>query len=379
MSVKIIEVKGRRGLRKFITWPETLYKDCPGWVPPLVSDEFDTLDPQRNAAFEFCEAQCFLAYRDGAIAGRVAAIINRRANEIWKQSIVRFGWLDFVEDAEVLKALLDSVAQWGRQRGCNRMKGPLGFTDMDKEGLLVEGYEHLSPFTCLYNYPYYDTLLKDYGLNKDVDWTQSLVYIDPADTPASYSFADKITERFGIRVYRAKSMKEMGDKYGMEVFHMYNETFAPLFQFTPLSDRQIKRYLKTYLSILDPDFVALAVNEKDEPVGFIFCVPTLSSAVKKCRGRLFPFGFINVMKALRHNDAIEALMIGVLPEYQSKGAALLMFKYIHENCVRRGIKKMILNPQLEDNAKVQSLFGEYRTEPFMRRRAYSMDIDKLKI
>lgn len=369
MSVCIVEVKNKCQLRKFILWPETLYKDCPNWVPPLVGDEFDTLDPRKNAAFDFCEAKLYLAYEDNRIVGRVAGIINHKANEIWKENVVRFGWFDFVESVEVAKALTDAVAQWGKAHGCTLIKGPLGFTDMDKEGLLVEGYENLSPFTCLYNYPYYDRILNEIGFAKDADWTQRIFTVTP-ELPANFSFSEDITARFGLHMLKARSTRELGRKYGLEIFHLCNESFSKLYEFTPLTDKQIKRYLQTYVAILDPKFVAVCLNAEEKPVGFAFCVPSLSKAVKKHNGRLLPFGFIDLLKALRHNDTLEALMIGVLPEYQGKGAVLLMLKYIHESCVKMGIDKVIMNPQLETNIKVQTLFEDYNPLPYMRRRSY---------
>ncbi len=360
-------------LRAFVKFPYELYKNCENWVPALEGDEYDTLNPKTNGAFEYCEAELYLAYKDGRIAGRVAAIINWKANELWGEKIVRFGWLDFIEDEEVLRALMDKVVEWGRARGCVSVRGPWGFTDMDKEGSLVEGYENLSPFTCLYNFPYYDTLLKKIGFSKDVDWTQRIVNI-PSEFPPMFQYADLIGNRYGLKIARCSSVREMCRKYGLSLFHMYNESFAPLFQFTPLTDRQIDRYLKTYVPILIPDFVAICLDRDDNPVGFTFCVPSLSKAVKKSKGKLFPLGFLRILRALRHNDTIEALMIGVLPEYQGKGANVLMFKSLHENCLKRGIKRMILNPQLEENIKVQSLFEQYETVPYMRRRAYRKEI-----
>lgn len=373
MAIEIKIVANCRDLTRFIDFPEQLYKDCENWVPALRGDEFDTFDKEKNGAYDYCESECYLALKDGQVAGRVAAIINHTANQTWGEEIVRFGWLDFIEDREVLAALMDAVIRWGKARGCVKIKGPWGFTDMDKEGLLVEGYEHLSPFTCLYNFPYYDTLLQELGFSKDVDWTQRIAKVSE-QLPPMFQFAGMIEERFGLHVAQAHSTRELSEKYGLAIFHMYNETFAPLFQFTPLTDRQIKRYLQTYVPILRPEFVAVCLDKDERPVGFTFCVPSLSKAVKKARGRLFPFGFLHILRALKHNDTLEALMIGVLPEYQGKGANVLMFKHIHENALRFGIDKLILNPQLEENFKVQSLFEQYETEPFMRRRAYSKQI-----
>jgi len=373
MSVEIKTVRNRQDLRRFVDFPEKLYKDCDNWVPALRGDEFDTFDPKKNGAYDYCESECYLAVREGEVVGRVAAIINHHANRDWGEEIVRFGWLDFIEDKEVLKALLDAVVAWGKARGCTKVKGPWGFTDMDKEGLLVEGFEHLSPFTCLYNYPYYDRLLQELGFSKDVDWTQRIAKVTD-QLPPMFQFAGLIEQRYGLHVFQARSTKELADRYGLAIFHMYNETFAPLFQFTPLTDKQIDRYLKTYVPILRPEFVSICLDKDDRPVGFTFCVPSLAKAVKKARGRLFPLGFVHILRALRRNDTLEALMIGVLPEYQGKGANVLMFKHIHENALKFGIDKMILNPQLEENFKVQSLFEQYETEPFMRRRAYSKKI-----
>jgi len=369
VDIKLVKVVTPKQRKDFIRYPFTLYKDCANWVPALDGDEFDTFNPKKNEAYSFCEEESYLAYRDGKIAGRVSAIINRKANKNWDKNEVRFGWLDFIEDQQVLNALLDAVTKFGKERGCTDITGPWGFTDMDKEGLLVEGYENLSPFTCLYNYPYYGRMIEAAGFTKDVDWTQRLVRISP-QMPPMFQLADTIEKRYGIQVAKVKSTRELSRRYGMSVFHMYNETFAPLMNFSPLTDSQIRNYLDTYVPILDPDYAVVCVDGNDEPVGFAFCVPTLSAAVKKSDGKLFPLGLIRILKALKKNNTLEALMIGIKPEYQGKGASVLMFKAIHENCVRRGITKMILNPQLEDNFKVQSMFEQYEVEPFARRRAF---------
>ena len=356
-------------MKMFVDFPYEIYKDSANWVPPLRGDEFDTLNRRKNGAFHYCEAEYYLAYKEGKTVGRVAAIVNHRANEIWEEKVVRFGWCDFVEEEAVVEALLKSVAEYGRERGCTVIKGPLGFTDLDKEGLLVEGYEHLSPFTCLYNHPYYDRLLKAIGFEKDVDWTQKMVEL-PDKMPASFQYAELIEKRYGLHMVQSKNKFAMTRKYGMDLFHLFNESFAPLFEFCPITDKQIRRYLRTYIPIMSPKYIGIVLDKEEEPVGFVFCVPSLSKAVKRSGGRLLPFGMLRILHALRHNDTLESLMIGVLPEYQGKGANVLLFKYIHENCLRNGIKRMILNPELENNIKVQTLFSEYTSHPYMRRRVY---------
>ena len=360
-------------MNRWVDFPLNLYKDCPNYVPALRGDEFDTFNPKKNDAYEYCKAECYLALKDGKVAGRVAAIINKNANERWGKKVVRFGWIDFIEDREVLKALIDAVEAFGRQRGCTEINGPLGFTDMDREGLLVEGYENLSSFTCIYNYPYYDTMLAELGFSKDVDWTQRVVDLEP-HLPRMFKLAPYIEERSKIHIAGGKSMREIAKRYGMEIFHMYNESFAPLYGFAPLTDRQIKAYLATYVPILDPDFVAIVVNEQDKPIGFAFCVPTLATAVKKSRGRLLPFGIFRILRALKKPTALEALLIGVLPEFQGAGAPVLLFKKIHESCIKRGVTRIILNPQLEENHKVQTLFEQYKPTFYTRRRSYIREI-----
>ncbi len=369
MRTIIREVCNRKDLRTFITFPEKLYQNCANWVPSLIGDEFDTLG-DKNPALEFCERSYFLAERDGETVGRIAAIINHNANRDWKENVVRFGWIDFINDLEVVQALTDKVAEWGRARGCVKIKGPLGFSDFDKEGLLVEGFEHLSPFTVIYNYPYYGELLEAAGFRKDVDWTQKLVEV-PDTIPPQFQYTDLIEKRFGLHQVTGRSMKELGKRYGMEIFHLVNKAFAELYEFTPFSDKQIEGYVKAYLPILNKDFISIVVDADDNVAGFAFCVPSLSKAIRKAHGRLFPFGFIHLLKALKKNDSLDALMIGVLPEYQGKGASLLIFKQIHESCLKYGIKQMLANPQLETNYKVQSVFDDiYVTHEFQRRRSY---------
>ena len=372
--VTIVEVKTGRQLRQFITYPEKLYKDCPQWVPPLMGDEYDTLS-KKNSALEYCEFILFLALDEKKqIAGRVAGIINNKANERWNERNVRFGWIDFINDIEVVRALVGAVEDWGRKKGMTKIKGPLGFTDFDKEGMLVEGYEHLSPFTCIYNYPYYNDLLGQLGFTKDADWTQKVLEI-PSELPPMMQYARLVEERYGIHAATGLSMKEMCKRYGMKSFHLINESFAQLYEYAPFSDEQIRRYLQTYVPILDPDFVCMLVDADDNVVGFGFCVPTLSMAVKKSRGRLFPFGILRVLKALRKNDTLEALVVGIKPEYQGRGASVLLLEYLHKNCIKRGIRQMIMNPQLENNVKVQTMFGGlYETHDFMRRRSYTKDL-----
>lgn len=369
----IVPVQNRGMLKQFIRFPLDLYKDCEKWVPSFEGDEFKALGPD-NPSLSFCERELYLAFREGKVVGRVAAILNKKANEKWKENTVRFGWIDFIGDFEVAKALIDTVTVWARSKGANKLKGPLGFTDMDREGLLVEGFENDSPSTVIYNYPYYPEYLERLGFSKDVDWTQRVIDL-PDQLPPMMQYASLVEKRYGLHIYPARNLKQMVRR-GREMFHVLNDAFAPLYEYSKLSEDQIDAYVKQYAPAMNKDLVAFVVNEEDKLVGFTVTMPHISAAVRKAKGRIFPFGWIHLLPALspRKNDTVEALLIGVLPEYQAKGAALLMFKYLHENYLRLGIKHMLLNPQLEDNHKVQNLFGEYNPQPYQRRRSFVKEI-----
>ena len=368
-------VEGKRDLKKFIHFPEKLYKNDKWWVPALISDEYATLQADKNPAFDYCEAKLWLALDPkGNVVGRVAGIINHEANKRWNEQSARFGWIDFIEDQEVLDTMMEEVQKWAVEKGMTKIKGPLGFTDLDKEGLLVEGFEQLSPFTCIYNFPYYGPMLEKAGFTKDADWTQRIVTV-PDEFPRMMKLADAIAERAGVHVVQIKNKKELRKEADYLFRKVYNETFAPLYEFAPVNDRQIDQYINSYITILDKDFISI-IHDKDERiVAFAITVPSLSKAVQKAKGRLFPFGIFPILKALHRNDTLEALMIGIHPDYQSKGLQVLLFKQIHENVIRRGdIKTMIMNPQLEENVKVQMIFDEYNPQPYMRRRSYIKEL-----
>lgn len=372
-NLTIVPVQGKKMLRQFINFPLDLYRDCDKWVPSFEDDEYKSLGDD-NPSLAFCERELFLAMRGKRIVGRVAAIINNAANKKWNENTVRFGWIDFVEDFEVAKALIDTVVEWGKARGAQKIKGPLGFTDMDREGLLVDGFENESPFTVIYNFPYYGEYLERMGFSKDADWTQRFIEFTD-ELPPMMKYADLVEGRFGVRIYRAKTLKQMARR-GREMFDVLNAAFSGLYEYTKLTDDQIDGYVRQYVPVLNKDMVAFVVNEQDQLVAFTVTMPHISSGVRKARGRIFPFGWMHILPQLnpRRNHIAEGLLIGVLPEYQAKGAALLMLKYLHENYIKLGIKRLLLNPQLEDNHKVQTLFGDYNPQPYQRRRSYAKEI-----
>ena len=369
----IISVQGKKLLKAFIRFPLDLYKNCENYVPAFESDEFKSLGPE-NPSLEFCDKKLFLACQGKKIVGRVAAIINHKADEKFNEHTVRFGWIDFIEDFDVAQLLVKTVMVWGAKRGATQIKGPLGFTDMDREGLLVDGFEKESPFTVIYNYPYYAEYLERMGFRKDADWTQR--YIDFTDElPPMFKYTELVEKRFGVHIYTARTLGQMA-KRGREMFHVLNDAFAPLYEYTKLTEKQIDGYVKQYVPVLDKNLVAFVVNEKDELVAFTVTCPHISAGVRKAKGRIFPFGWLHILPLLnaKKNHIAEGLLIGVLPEYQAKGASLLMLKYLHENFNHLGIKRLLMNPQLEDNTKVQTLFGDYDPQPYQRRRSYAREI-----
>ena len=372
-NLTIVPVQGKQMLRQFIQFPLDLYKGCDKWVPAFEDDEYKSLG-NENPSLAFCDRELYLAMSGKKVVGRVAAIINHNANKKWGEEVVRFGWIDFIEDFEVAKALIDKVIEWGKVRGAQKVKGPLGFTDMDREGLLVEGFEKESPFTVIYNYPYYAEYLERMGFTKDTDWTQRV--IEFSDTlPPMMQYADLVEKRYGVHLYRASTLKKMARR-GREMFHVLNDAFAGLYEYSKLTEEQIDGYVNQYVPVLNKDMVAFVVNDKDELVAFTVTMPHISAGVRKAKGKILPFGWIHILPQLnpKRNHIAEGLLIGVLPEYQAKGAALLMFKYLHENYIKLGIKQLLLNPQLEDNHKVQTLFGDYNPQPYQRRRSYVKEI-----
>lgn len=368
MPVEIREVFKNKDLVKFVKFPWELYRNNPLWVPPLVIDELNSLK-RTNPAFAHCKARYFLAYRDGRIVGRIAGIINYNANQDWNEKNIRFGWLDMVDDLEVTKALVDTVAEWGRQEGLETMNGPWGFSDMDKEGLLVDGFDKEPSITTLYNYPYYGEHLEKLGFRKDVDWIQYSLDLPEQVPPKLAEYDDIIREKYGLSVIVPKKPKDI-KKRAEEIFGVLNDSYVNLHEFTRLTDKQVKMYIAQYIPFINKDLICAVVDRDDRVVGFAITMPSLSEGFRKADGKLFPFGFYHILKSLKTFRTLECYLIGVIPEYKHKGVNALVFNYLHKNCVRMGFKTIITNPQLENNLAVQRLFDYYETKPYMRRRCY---------
>lgn len=376
MSVEIKPISTKRDIRRFVDFANELYKDCPNYCPPLYGDEVDTFDIKKNPVFDVAECQLFLAIRDGKIVGRVAALINYRANEHWGVKKVRFGWIDFIDDMEVSRALLDAVAQWGKQKGMDTLNGPVGFTDLDHEGLLIEGFEYLAPLASLYNYPYYEKHMEAYGLTKENDWIEIQIQT-PDECPERIARVAQIAAKRGhYSVAKVHNVKELLKRFGYSYFDVIDECYQQLYNFQPLTDRQKEYYSKYYFSILNFDFVTLVVNEKDEIVGFGIGMPDISEAVKKCGGKLFPWGWYHILKALKAKqiEHFDLLLIGVRPDLQGSGINAIIIADQFPYFKKYGIKTVETTSIMETNTKNQANWFMFPHKIHKRRRAYAKNI-----
>lgn len=376
MSVEIRRAQTKRDMKKFIRFNYELYKNNPYSVPDLYEDALSTFSKDKNPAFEFCEAEYFLAYKDGKLAGRVAAIINRRANETWNTRNVRFGWIDFIDDREVSEALLSAVAEWGRQKGMTDMVGPLGFTDIDAEGMLIDGYDQLSTMATIYNYPYYPQHMEALGFEKQTDWIEKKLYV-PKEMPEGYQrVADIVMKRCNLHIHKIKSKKELKGDLPYRIFDLINEAYSPLFGYSKMTKAQVDQYVKSYFPLLDLRMVTIIEDAQNEIVGVGISMPSIARALQKAKGKLFPFGWFHLAKALfvKHSEILDLLLVGIKPEYQSKGVNALLFADLIPVYQQMGFSYAETNPELEANEKVQTQWKYLENETHKRRRCYRKQI-----
>lgn len=370
--VTIKKVSSKKELKTFIRFNYELYKNNPYSVPDLYDDMLNTFSPEKNAAFEFCEADYFLAYKDGKVAGRVAAIINRRANESWNKKEVRFGWIDFIDDEEVSAALLNQVEAWGKERGMEAMVGPLGFTDMDAEGMLVEGYDQLSTMSTIYNYPYYPAHMEKLGFEKEADWVEFKLMV-PEKLPEKFvRISEIILQKYNLKIKKLKRSEIKEKNYGQKIFDLINEAYAPLYGYSQMTQRQIDQYIKMYLPLIDLRMVSLVEDENENLVAVGISMPSLSKALQKAKGKMLPFGWFHLLKALfiKKPKVLDLLLVGVKPEYQSKGVNALLFYDLVPVYQQMGFEYGESNPELEMNKKVQAQWSAFESVQHKRRRAY---------
>ena len=369
MDVQIREVTGSKQLKAFIRFPATLYRGNPYYIPLLFFDESNTLRRDKNPAFEHCEAKYWLAMSWGRIVGRVAGIINRLHLEKWKQPYVRFGWLDFIDDPEVSKALLDTVESWAKENRMTAVHGPLGFTDLDREGMLIEGFDELGTLATNYNHPYYPVHLEKQGYTKDTDWMEYEMTVPSKPNETIARIADIALRRNKLKLLDVRHKKQLL-AYAEDLFHLLDDEYRKLYGVVPLTRKQVNTYIKQYFGFVTPDFVPIVLDADGHMVAFGVTMPSLSRALQKAKGRLFPFGFIHLMKALKKNDRADLYLVAVRSEYQGKGVNAILINKMNQVYNRLGITKAESNPELETNRMVQEQWKYFERRQHKRRRCF---------
>lgn len=376
MEIKIVPVTNRRQMSQFIDFPIDLYKDCPYYVPELKFDLRATLNPKKNPAFEFSEAQPFLAYLDGKVAGRIVALINHKANNKWGVKDVRFGWIDFIDNYEVFEALMDAARDWGKERGMNRLHGPLGFMDTDREGLLIEGFDRICTMALAYSYPYYKDHFDRYGMEKGTDWYESRIFL-PTEWPEKYArLAGAVAERFHLHVEVEKNKRRLKNKTAYEYFELIDKCYSGLYGYTENTPAQIKKLINDYIGFADLDLLPTVRDEEGNLVMVGLLIPSIAKALIECRGSLFPLGWWKIIKRLyiKHDDTVELLLVAIDPKWQGKGVQAVIFTYLFPMLLKKGFKYAETNANLEDNHKIRNIWNAFDHETVKKRRAYVKNI-----
>ena len=376
MSIVVKTVQSRKELRAFVLFAEKLYRGNPWYVPAIVFDEMDTLDPKKNPASDFCDFELYLAYKDGKLAGRVAAIINYKANETWGHNEVRFGWIDFIDDADVCAALIAKVEEYGRAHGMTHIAGPLGFTDFDPEGLLIEGFEELGTMPIRYSYPYYRTHIEALGFKKDADWFEFRFTIPDAIPEKITRVAEIVRQRGGFRVRQLDRRMIKREDYAHKLFQLMGETYKDLYEYTVLPTNLADKYIGFYLTFLDLRYISAVENEAGELVAFGITMPSIARALQKSRGRLLPFGWWPLLHDLliKHTDGAELMLIGVRPDYRNSGINALLMEDILKKFVKMGVTWADSNAQLENNLPIQNQFEVFKPRKNKVRRSYKKEL-----
>lgn len=376
MSVTVRQIHDAADMRKFVEFNLKLYKGNPYHVPGLIRDELATLDPKQNPAFQFCEAAYFLAYRNGEIVGRIAGIINHRANDTWNQNNARFGFVDFINDDEVVDALFDAVTEWARKHKKEMLQGPMGFTDLDHEGMLIEGFDQIGTMATIYNYAYYPRQMERIGFMKDQDWKEFKIMIPDAIPEKHQRISNIVRQKYGLKTVKFRTRKDV-EPYAHRIFETLNQAYSVLYGFSELSEEQINYYVKQYIPMIHLDFVTLIVREEDDKVvAFAITIPNLSRALQKAKGKMYPFGWMHLAKDLymKGNPVVDLYLIGVIPEYQNKGVNALLFDDLIPVFQKAGVKYAESNPELETNAAVQMQWNYFERVHHKTRRAYIKEI-----
>ena len=376
MSVTIKTVESKKDLKAFVKYPLELYRGCPYYVPGLYLDEMTALDPAKNPMSKYAKFRLFLAYKDGKLVGRMAAIVNEIANKDWDHAEVRFGWADFIDDKEVSKALLDAVVAYGKELGMKSVAGPLGFTDFDSEGCVVEGFDDISSYALRYNYPYYKDHYEAYGMAKVNDWLELRIFVPDSVPEKITRAAALVSQRYNLHIKKVSKKDVTKGGYGKKLFDLVNKSYSKLFDYTVLPQEVIDSYVKTYLGMLDMDYVTVVEDQDGNMVAMAVTMPSVARAVQKARGYLLPFGWWHLLKSMyfKHEEALELLLIAVDPEYHNRGVHAMLFNQIIPNIIKGGFKYGESNAEMETNTSVQNIWNNYQKEFKRRRRVFGKEI-----
>lgn len=374
MTVIIKEVTTKSDLKKWVDFPNKLYKDTASYVPFLFSDEMATFTPKSNPAYEFCETKLFLAFKDGKLAGRIGGLINHAANKKWETNNIRFTRFDFIDDYEVSKALFDAVVNWGKERGYTKIMGPIGFTDMDHEGMLVDGFDELNMSITFYNHPYYIDHMEKLGLEKDVDWVEYKLTVPEKKDEKIEKLSNYLIKKNNYRLVKYTNRKDLSND-AMEAFKLIDTAFSVLYGTVPLTEAVIKKALADYIPIVNLKYICSIKDQNNKIVGFAVLVPSIAKALKKSNGRLFPLGIFRMLSALNgKNDTLEMFFIAVDPEHQKKGLPAIIMNQMLDMLINNGVKYCETGPELETNANVQSLWKNFDARNHKRRRCWKKEI-----
>ncbi|MFY0606645.1 MAG: N-acetyltransferase [Cyclobacteriaceae bacterium] len=370
MSIEIRELKNKKELKAFVKFHWKLYKGVAQFVPPMMDFEMSTLSSDKNPAFKHSQGRFWMAFKDEKPVGRIAGIVH--GEESKKEKKIRFGWVDFIDDYEVSKALFDTVEKWGKSEKLELIHGPLGFTDLDFEGILVNGFNQISTQATTYNFPYYQAHFEHHGFQKAVDWTETRIKVPEGIGDKLNRSAKLIESRYGFKLKSFKSGKEI-KQYGNQVFDLLNEAYSHLYGYYELTDEQVEYYIESYFGFVKKDLVAMVVDSEDKVIGFAITFPSLSKAFQKAKGQLFPFGFIHVLKAFFFNDTIDFFLIAAKKEHQKKGVHALLWSSLYAAMMKHDIKYVFSGQMIEDNNKVHNLLSDYESsmDEEIRRRCYT--------
>ncbi len=372
--LEIKEVLNKSDRKKFIQFQNDLYKDVENYIPTLMMDEMANLDPKKNPAYDFCDSRQWLCYDGDKIVGRVAAIISYAANDIWKQKRLRFSRIDFIEDYDVFCLLMKTVEDWARELGMTEVIGPMGFCDFDKEGMLVDGFDQLGMFITYYNFPYYPEFLERYGYKKEVDWVEDKIYTKNFDSERISKICDRIEKKYNLHMVELKNRRQV-KPYIEQIFDLINEAYRILFEVAPITDRQMEYYKDQFLILLNLNYLGLIVDDNDRLVCLGIIAPSFAEALKKNGGKLLPFGWVPMLKAIKNPEHLDMYFVAVRDEYKKAGIAAVLLHRITERALKNGVKFAESGPQLETNYNVQGLWNGHEVErSFKRRRCFSKTI-----